>query len=1103
MKLSETTLTQAQPIGAAIKTALRTAQRVSPRRGASSIAFIALSAAALMPQARGAEYLVDTPAALTAAVNTANANSDSAAVIKLTADIDYNGALPVPAVPMTIDTQGFTLKDARWTTTNAQTVTLAGTIVGAGNHFGLWIPLTTPPATTPSSIVNNGSITAAEGGGAFSSTGANVNFTAFLNNGTVKGGADPAAAGGGAGISAQRTSSVTNNGLIEGGDSALGDGGVGVSLRNSGPVGSVSTLTNNGIIRGGQGAGASVTAAAGVQMVTAGLVSNGGTIEGGSSAVGISVEQVGAEILNTGTIRGGMISATGERAAAIAVSSPTFSLSLELQGTSIIEGDVVAGSTLDDVLRVSGTTNGTLNVAQYQNFDTIEKTGSSTWTLTGASAAPSAWQIQEGTLQLGDGGTSGSILGDVLNNGVFVFNRSDALTYDGVVTGTGSIHQIGAGSTMMTGAGSHTSMLDVQRGTLELASGASLEAATINVAAGSTLRNGGTLTGTAADNTFTIAGTFAGAAELLDGNDQVQIADGATIAEARFDGGAGIDTLELTSSGAVTLPQAFGVNFERFTKRGDGVVTLAGTVDGFSDMMTVAAGELHLDNASVQTNELQIDPGAIVTGTGSLSGTLHNAGRLAPGNSPGTIQVGGNYVQEAGGVLLSEITREGTDHLAIAGSATLAGTHQIAVEYGLYLDGTTHTLISADGGISGKFDSVEMNSSALIQANRELGANAETVTFTRAPVTTLTTPNSGQGRYAAWLDEQIDAGNLNPELTAYVDMLFEQATPEEVVRLLRQQAEPVATVTQNSVSILGAGVARTVFDRFSVGESASCVQSAIDASNCFWAHGLRQWGDADGDSFGSSYDWTTDGGQIGVDRTLSSEWSVGATFAYADGDIRDGNGGSNELRTKLGGLYANYSMGRFDLSTIGFYSDNKNETVRSVQTGTDMRQARAEFGSDSYGVGARLGYRLTSASSPLVRPFIEAFYDHLEGTRFSERDGGAGNLTANVHYRDGLRGTLGLQLAQDFETHGTIFRPTLEIGVTHQFGDNRSTIDLRPAGDADSFRTYGSALDRTAFAGNAAIDVVLGNATLSLGYGGEVADDYGQHEASFNFRFAW
>jgi outer membrane autotransporter protein len=277
-----------------------------------------------------------------------------------------------------------------------------------------------------------------------------------------------------------------------------------------------------------------------------------------------------------------------------------------------------------------------------------------------------------------------------------------------------------------------------------------------------------------------------------------------------------------------------------------------------------------------------------------------------------------------------------------------------------------------------------------------------------------------------------------------------------------------------------------------------------EPAHCFWVHGLRQWGHANGDEFGSRSDWSTDGAQFGVDREFSDSWKGGITFGYADSGIQDATGGHNDLTSKMAGLYANYTEGRLGLGTLAFYSANDNSTRRNVEVNGTPEEALADFGSNNYGLGVRLGYRLTGDAGPLVRPFLETFYNHLQSAHFAEGNAGAANLDAQIHGREDVRGTLGVQVAQSFEAHRFVFRPALQLGATHEFADVRSTLDLRPFGDGTEFRTYGPALARNSYTAKASLDVSLGaNALVTLGYGGEIADNYSQHEGSLSFRMAW
>jgi len=80
----------------------------------------------------------------------------------------------------------------------------------------------------------------------------------------------------------------------------------------------------------------------------------------------------------------------------------------------------------------------------------LDKQGSGTLVLTGENTYSGGTTIAGGTLQLGDGGTTGSIGGDVRNDGILAFNRSDVVTFDGTIAGSGGVQQIGTGMTLLT-----------------------------------------------------------------------------------------------------------------------------------------------------------------------------------------------------------------------------------------------------------------------------------------------------------------------------------------------------------------------------------------------------------------------------------------------------------------------------------------------------------------------------------------------------------------------------------------------------------------------------------------------------------------------------
>ncbi len=144
----------------------------------------------------------------------------------------------------------------------------------------------------------------------------------------------------------------------------------------------------------------------------------------------------------------------------------------------------------------------------------LTKVGTGTTILSGDNEYTGLTTIAQGVLQLGNGGTTGSVAGDIVNNSVLAINRSNAFDYAGVISGTGALNHIGTGTTTLLGHNTYTGTTTVSAGTL-LVNGSIVSPAVVNGGTlggtgqlGSVTVNGGTLSPGNSIGTLTINGNL-------------------------------------------------------------------------------------------------------------------------------------------------------------------------------------------------------------------------------------------------------------------------------------------------------------------------------------------------------------------------------------------------------------------------------------------------------------------------------------------------------------------------------------------------------------------------------------------------------------------
>jgi autotransporter-associated beta strand protein len=246
-----------------------------------------------------------------------------------------------------------------------------------------------------------------------------------------------------------------------------------------------------------------------------------------------------------------------------------------------INGDVSDDATFLDDDSGSDTLDGAIS-----GSGTFAQIGTGTTILTGADSVSGGTTIEAGTLQLGDGATTGSLVNLGADDGTLAIDHSDTVTWNTSISGSGGFAQVGAGITIFTAAQGYTGNTTVSDGTLQLGAGGSLASEATLAVSGGTFDLG-------TDNQTTGALTLTGGL----------IEDG-TLTSASFGVHAGTVSAVLGGGGALM-------------KTGSGTATLSGA-NTYNGGTTISAGTLQLGSGA---------------NSGSLTGNVTDDATLADDRS--------------------------------------------------------------------------------------------------------------------------------------------------------------------------------------------------------------------------------------------------------------------------------------------------------------------------------------------------------------------------------------------------------------------------------------------------------------------------------------
>ncbi|MBD2797193.1 autotransporter-associated beta strand repeat-containing protein, partial [Xenorhabdus sp. 18] len=398
-----------------------------------------------------------------------------------------------------------------------------------------------------------------------------------------------------------------------------------------------------------------------------------------------------------------------------------------IDNAGTINGNVELGGTSLSMSGSKATLNGDVHGTKDSQV-IIGNNGSLDLTFTHKLDVGAVKVLSGSALRLGNGQATGSLSGDIDNQGDLYFNRSGKATYQHSIDGAGSVHQIGSGTTILTGANTYTGETKIESGILQL--GDNGTTGSIDKTAKVTIGQAGILafdhtapTTFAADiegvgtlhqqgtGDLTLTGNVTTGKPITVTSGKLQFGDGTTIGNLTLSG--------INNQGAVIVAGA-----------ANSVVTLDGEISG-AGTLEVTGGKAIVTGDSTYSGQTTIGKGATLQlGNGGTTGniaksTILNSGTLAL-NLNGThnfdgIISGSGHIDKIG----TGITMLNSDSSAFTGSTSVEGG-TLAVDGKL---GTTASTLNVKNGATIDGTGIIGGKATIESGGHLTGKRGEALTF--------------------------------------------------------------------------------------------------------------------------------------------------------------------------------------------------------------------------------------------------------------------------------------------------------------------------------------------------------------------------------------
>ncbi|GAB2564389.1 hypothetical protein GCM10027066_04580 [Dyella jejuensis] len=668
----------------------------------------------------------------------------------------------------------------------------------------------------------------------------------------------------------------------------------------------------------------------------------------------------------------------------------------------------------------------------------------------------------------------------VIDNGGADFNTLTGVTVtdSGNISGAGGLVKTGAGTLIVSGDNTFTGGTLIDGGVVQIDTGSSLGAGTI-------LLNGGTLQTTASLNNNQNV--------VVSGNAGVNVDAGTTTVMAG-------DIEEASGSGC-------------FVKSGTGTLNLTGRA--------VLANGTCVQNGMLRANgdlvsNVTVDAPGELRGVGVIEGPIDVSGRLAPGNSPGTLTVTGTVTMHAGSTYEEDIDGLGTGTgagnysrliLTGANSQFVADGTLVPLLRGITGNasntytptvGDVYQIVVAQGGIVGQFSALTQPAGLApntrlvafynVNDNHSIELGVLPTSYAGLLATSGANRNALSAAYALDQAVNLQAGGTASSGQSELLYAIADAKADQLGSVMTALAGEVYADEAAAARADGLAIQSDTLGHLSTDDSDVAGEQSGHLAWANVSHDGNRWS---GDAQASGFQTGTNQTSVGTDVYAGYGTVVGLAASNHDTTVNAGLA-QGSIRGNSGIVYGQQAIASVLVDGVVSYGHDTWITRRPDPTGAAGSLYSRTGGNDTM---ADLTARMPiSLSSLHIEPYASVIWQQFERGSMSETGSSPAALQVSGLSATGTRALLGVNIGSNQQS-------PLSSEVTYRLGaalgrDSRGLLspDVQSTLEGESFDTRSADIGRNFVQLNANGTIRLSHSAYL--YGG-VTDELGTRRSSY------